>query len=137
MHSEVHAAYTLTGMEFDPDVITRKLQIAPTKTWRLGDPIQETILRHKHDGWSISSDLSDTDDLEDHMRALLKLIYPRRKQLEQLRRQYKLEAEFACAIYTYDGSRPAIHFDSEIVRQVAELGAEIDIDLFILDEDQE
>src|SRR5947207_9065115 len=128
--TRISAALTLTGSGYDPDEITQQVGVTPTDTWRLGERIQNTALRHKHDGWSFSTGLQESFDLSQQVRTLLDQLQPYFAALTNCCRRWSLEAEIECVIYA-EGQIPAIHFDPDDVKRIAELGAEIDVDLYV------
>lgn len=138
MSNEISVAFTLTGFDFDPEEITKLLKISPTTTWRLGDLIGKSILRCKHNGWrlnselenSLDSELENSIDLDNHIKYLLNKLQPSWQTLVEICYQY--DAEISCVIYSCEAQGPAIHFDKEIIRCVAELNAEIDVDYYCL-----
>ncbi len=47
---------------------------------------------------------------------------------------YLYDAEISCVVYVDVGdSVPAIHFDRDIIQKIAELNAEIDVDLYYIE----
>jgi Domain of unknown function (DUF4279) len=130
MNNEISVSFTLTGLDLDPEQITKLLKISPTNTWRLGDLIGKSILRCKHNGWRLNSELENSADLENHIEYLLKTLQQSWQTLVEICSQY--DAEISCVIYSYEAQGPAIHFDKEIIQCVAELNAEIDVDYYCL-----
>jgi hypothetical protein len=134
MESEIYAYFSLIGKELDPEEITAKTGIIPTKTWRVGDLINlRAKLRKKHSGWSVYSSVEKTADLEEHLKSILALLQRGWLPLVELSKCYK--AEIACVIYYRSGSVPAIHFDKSIIDKVHQLNAEIDVDFYVLPEE--
>lgn len=135
MESEIYAYFMLTGMEFDPDEVTTKVSINPTETWRKGDLINTRgTRRHKENGWSVYSKIEKSADLEEHINSVLEQLQAGWIPLLELCKCYA--AEIACVIYYRRGSVPAIHFDPDIVAQAAKLNAEIDVDFYVLPEEE-
>ena len=131
MRSEIKADFVLVDATLDPDRVTSLLGIQPTEIWRAGELRGKSpLLRHVNNGWVLSSGLPVTSGLEEHTKALLDQIEPAWDAAVALGDQFY--AEFAYAVYSYGGDRPAIHFDSETVRRAAELHAAFDVDLFVL-----
>jgi hypothetical protein len=133
MKTETSAAFTLTGLELDPDAASARLGIVPTKTWRAGDPIDgRTTLRYRHSGWRLQSALGKSaHHLEDHIETLLAQLQPAWSPLTGLCARY--DGEFSCVIRLHpDDQAPAMHFANDVIGRIAELNAEIDIDLYIL-----
>jgi len=132
LEAEIRVWFTLTGLDLDPNEITTATNLEPSKAWRKGDLIdpRRPARRHKEGGWSIASGCEDTVDIESQIKALLKRLCPARQALVSLGKRY--DAEVECVMYIYGGERPAEHFDRDAVRQMAELNASIDVDLYIL-----
>jgi hypothetical protein len=71
MPFEISVSFTITGLNFEPQDITNKLKIIPTKTWEIGDLIHpKGTIKRKHNGWVIESKLRKDNDLEAHIKAL-------------------------------------------------------------------
>ncbi|MGV0025828.1 DUF4279 domain-containing protein [Phormidesmis priestleyi] len=130
MTSEISASFTLTGLDFEPEEITAKTGITPTKTWVKGDLIHpKAKIQQEHNGWSLQSKLEKSADLQDHVQSVLEQLKPGWRSLIEICSHHF--AEIDCVIYT-SGQIPAIHFDKAIVEQISKLNAEIDVDLYIL-----
>ncbi|MDJ0600378.1 MAG: DUF4279 domain-containing protein [Crocosphaera sp.] len=130
MPLEILASLTITEFNCDPQNITNKLKIIPTKTWKIGDRINpKTTLTRKHNGWVLDSKLSKDNDLESHFKSLFYQLQPVWESLQEI--AYHYDIEISCVIYT-DGEIPTIHLDKEIINKSHQINAEIDIDLYVL-----
>lgn len=132
--TRISAALTLTGSGFDPDKVTQHVGVVPTKTYRMGEQIQKTLLRQKYDVWSFSTGLQESLDLCHQVHALLDQLQPYLPTLATVCQRWHLDAEIECVIYA-EGQIPAIHFNLDDIKRIAELGAEIDVDLYYLPTD--
>lgn len=132
MPTRIRTEFQLTGEGFDPDKVTTLVGIDPTKTWRKGDRIPSTILIEKYTGWTISSPEETSIHLDKQIVRLLKPIVLVKEKIIEAYNTYGLEAELSCFVFV-EGQTPVIHFDSQIVKLAAELGAEIDVDLYQFD----
>jgi len=133
MRAEIEVRYTLFGAELLPDAITAATGLLPTRTWRKGDLVRPNLLRcHEESGWSIHSQVSESDDLIPHIDNVLQKLRGCWSKMVELGRQY--EAELACIIYCYEAQAPAMHFEPGMLSEVAELNAAIDIDFYCLGE---
>ncbi|WP_449418172.1 DUF4279 domain-containing protein [Phormidium nigroviride] len=132
--SEIYAYFQLIGMEFDPDEVTAKVGIKPTKIHRIGDLITSRgTRRYEENAWCVYSQLEEKSiHLEDYVKSVLEQLQPGWLPLVELCKHYYVE--IACVIY-YSGSVPSIHFDKYIVEMAHQLNAEIDVDLYVLRED--
>jgi len=131
MESEVSVSFTLTGVDLDPEEVTRLAGLRPTKTWRLGDVIRPpAILRYRHSGWRLKSALPPSASLREHLNSLLGQLEPSWEVARQLGRRYY--AEIACVVYSRGGDRPEIRLDAGMLEKLTELNAALDIDLYVL-----
>lgn len=130
MESEISVYFTLTGLDCEPEEITAKIGIKPTKTWKVGDLINSRgTIRRKHNGWKLESKLEKSAELEEQIKSVLEQLQPSWQPLREICTQY--DAEINCVIYTIK-QIPAIHFDREIIEKVNQLNAAIDVDLYVL-----
>lgn len=130
--NEVKVHLTLTSADGSPEDVTARLGLQPTKSWRVGDPIGRSARSYATNGWSLSSGLDASAELDDHVRALLGLVEPVLPALRELPGHWNLE--LSCALYAREYV-PACHFDRKTVERLASIGAEIDVDLYCLTQD--
>jgi Domain of unknown function (DUF4279) len=131
--NEVTVSLTLTSTEGSPEDVTARTGLQPTESWRTGDRIGKTVRLYTMNGWSLSSGLDSSAELDDHLRALLDLVEPVRPALSELSTRWELEV--SCALYAREYV-PACHFDRETIRRLASIGAEIDVDFYCLLEEE-
>ncbi|MBW4440357.1 MAG: DUF4279 domain-containing protein [Plectolyngbya sp. WJT66-NPBG17] len=130
MNSEVYAEFSLTGIDLNPEDVTSKVGVQPTKTWFKDELISpKARIRYQQNGWKLRSRLEASDDLGEHFQVVLEQLKQGWQPLIELCSIY--EAEFCGVIYT-SGDRPAIHFDRDILKAVLQLNAEIGVDLYVL-----
>ena len=127
--TEIKASFLITGFSCAHEV-TEVIGVQPTETWVKGDRIGKSILIRKSNGWRLRSRLSLRADLERHARHILKRIYPRGTKLLSLK---GYQGNFSVAMYIYDSDRPPIVLPAEVVQQMAQLRASVDIDLYNFD----
>lgn len=126
MKNEITASFLLTGFRESPEEVTGRLGIQPTETWKEGEPIARTIRRHTENGWLVASGIDSSADLRVHIERLLELIRPAKNLISTLA---PCEAEINITIHANEYS-PECHFQKEWLREICELGAEIDIDFY-------
>jgi hypothetical protein len=131
MLPEIQTEFCLTGLKILPEEITNSLGVSPTRTWLVGDSIEGTLIQRKHNGWSLSTNLKRNLDLGESLQPLLQILLPKSKTINYMCTQYSLDAEISCAIYITDET-PIINLDKNIIAQVADLSAEIDIDIILV-----
>jgi hypothetical protein len=135
--TRIATQFILTGIGFNPDEVTSLLGIQPTQTWRLGDLVPRTILHRKHDAWLFSTGYETLDeehsvDVTSQVHRLVDQIQPNTAKLKEICTRLQLEPALNCVLYIEGNDRPAVHFDPDIVQWLAQLQAEIDINLYYL-----
>lgn len=138
MFYEIELDLTLHGFDIDPDQISKILSLSPTQVWLKGESIQKTALKRKSNGWVLSSGLEKSAELYDHINALFSKIKPVLLNFNDL--PLSTEKELSCVIYIYqekgnaaeEHRTPAIHLEREQVEILNQVGAEFDLDLYVL-----
>ena|SRR5579883_1823616 len=133
MNSEVAASFRITGRDLDPDAVSQVTGVSPSTTWRMGEPVgtASRVVRREN-GWVINSGLSSSEDVNAHVHSLLQVLRRSWNEFVEFGKAY--DAEFSCVISSFAGDRPPIYFDKETVHQAAELNAELDVDLYVFNE---
>jgi hypothetical protein len=122
--------FIITGIKISPDKITDLIAIKPSRTWLLGESIQGTKLRRKHNGWCLSTNYENSIDLAKPIQSLLPILLPQSETIIRVCNDYGLECEFSCVAYVTN-EMPSICFDQEIISGLANLGAMLDIDVIL------
>jgi len=125
-------AYFTVGTEvnaFDPDEVTARLGLTPTKSWRAGEVNPVTGRECKFDRWSLYSRLAATAFLEEHLRDVLDQIEVRAEAVEAVSREFG--ASIALVAY-YVAGFPGLHIDSDIVARLARFDLSVDCDFYDL-----
>jgi hypothetical protein len=130
MATQILAALTLTGA-FDPVEISRRLGLAPTKVARRDERIGKSALQYKCDIWSISTGKRESLALEEQVREILAQVGTSAHAIRSARDELSISVELACAVYV-EGQAPSMTLGPETIAQLAELGAGVDIDLYVL-----
>jgi hypothetical protein len=86
------------------------------------------MLRRKEDGWRLDSELPPQATLDQHAQNILDRIHPRAAAVTSI----DGKAQFFTAIYIHVGDRPPLVLSREIIRQLADLNAGVDIDIYNL-----
>ena len=89
-------------------------------------------VRRKSNGWSLKFNLDKSVELDEPIKSIFEKLQPSWQSLVEICKQY--DPMINCAVYGYQ-QIPAIYFDKDIVRKVAELNAEIDVDVYYLPKD--
>lgn len=126
--SSIRSYAVIWGQRCDPDAITRRIGVTPTKRWRVGDMRHEaTGRRHTDAGWRMDASPETDATLEAHVEALLEKLWPARDQLRELRTV--CEVQFTIVIHCRDAA-PAMYLSAATIERLAAIGAALDIDLY-------
>jgi hypothetical protein len=134
MKTEIKASLGFTDFPMSPQDLTKELGIEPTNSWRTGEIGTMSKLPMKNNGWELGSGLELSRDFESHLKALLDKIRPYKENFIDAGKKYP--AILSCIVYIYGQDRPFVGFESTSVKELAELNATIDIDLYILTSSQ-
>jgi Domain of unknown function (DUF4279) len=129
---EISVRLVITGFACDPHHITKLLGIQPDEAWRIGDELSFTSEHKRIDnGWAIVSKISNTVDLDAHVAAILEAIGNAKSHFKNLPQGSTVY--LSCGITVNQGpGGPSVVFSPQMVASLAELGAEIGIDIYCL-----
>jgi hypothetical protein len=130
MTNEAEVYFALFGSDFDPDEVTRRLDLQPTSVKRPGGP-----KTRKHSSWQLSSGRvqSDIIDVYEMSADLVRRLAPYASRIADAKRELGLEAvlEVVLRISTDESkSTPAIGFDRDVISFLESVGATIDVDTY-------
>ena len=128
---QTYAYFYILDFEGDPLEISRKLELAPTKTWLKGDEWLPNKPR-ENNHWEIHSPIDRSEMfLDTHIEAVLNIIEPQRSQILSLRKQ-GCEIGINCVGYYYS-ENPGFHLSAELLSRLATFSMDVDFDLYCLD----
>jgi len=134
MNHEIKVSLIISGFEESPDKITEIIGLTPTKKWLKGELIDpRATIRYKENGWKLSSGVSDKKAFKDHIKSLIGEINLRIEPFSSICQKYK--GKLFCAIYLSEksgDSLPEIHFEKSDIIFFANIGIELDLDLYII-----
>ncbi len=134
MTNEFYTRLGIYSKTLTPSQVNSILGIKCDKGYRVGDIRKPTTIREKENGWVIKSRLSREVPLADHIKDLLERTSPMMDKIRRLADQPDVKVEFSCVVFTSE--RPEINFLKEEVAAICSIGASLDIDLYILPEEE-
>ncbi|MDB9519336.1 DUF4279 domain-containing protein [Roseofilum reptotaenium CS-1145] len=130
--NEHYAYFTITG-SFNPDEITRRVGVEPTRCWSKGDPHPTTHFECKCSRWSLFSRLDSKEELEAHVCDVF-------IQLEQNSEAFQnLSQEFGACMQLvgyFKTIYPGLHFERDMIEKLAKYSLEVDFDFYYLYSDR-
>ena len=125
---EINVEFKLYGLEFDHEKISKTLKIEPTFIWKKGEALSEgSSLCNEDNGWGIVSHIKKSELLENHIKALMSLLYPIKDKISEFTSTCR--AELNIAIYVYH-SVPEIHISTNAIEFLSNIRCEVDIDIY-------
>jgi hypothetical protein len=120
-------AYFHVRGSFDPDDVTRRVGVTPTKIAQEGEAIRSTNKGRPCSQWALHSRLKHTAPLEEHVQDVLDQLDVNKAVFEQLSR----ELDGTLQLVGYFAERePGVHFEREILERVARYALSIDCDFY-------
>jgi hypothetical protein len=120
------------GDTFDPDEITKRLGVEPTKRFRPGDPITKDGKGKRRDyGWILKVEGSNPWESDDLLQEFRQRVAVSPEAVRQLCRDFSINPVVICGVGIRDATEPApdLYFPSEFLKWVAELGASLNVDV--------
>ena len=129
MRTEVRGSLILVGYTCSHDDISAAFGVEPSETWNVGDRTSSGRRVLKQNGWRFWSSLPLTATMEEHAIHLLDLIKPDFSKLKAINSE---EAALSFAVESWNGDRPALGLEHELMAKLVEMKLDLDIDLYVL-----
>lgn len=129
--STVELYISISGDNFDPDIIDQKINVQSTSSHRRGDSLHYNK-SVSFSQWSLSSGKIENDrpDLYEISKSLLDSLIDKADLIADLKKQHNLEITLQGAIYISSGEDfPIIGFDACTINFLSKIEAGIDIDI--------
>ena len=120
-------AYFHVRGSFDPDEITRRVGVTPTKIAREGDSIGTTSEKRPCSLWALNSRLLPSAPLERHVEDVLEQLDRNKSAFEELSRE--LGGTMELVGYFREGE-PGFGLEREIIERMAKYALTLDCDLY-------
>ncbi|OCA53129.1 DUF4279 domain-containing protein [Photorhabdus namnaonensis] len=129
--STVSVYFLISGDKLNPEDVTEKLAIRPTKCWVKGAPIPGKKRRRIDSCWLLSTGDEESLDIGEQLGKIFALLQDKKKVLVKLANEYELDYQFNIVIKIEEGIKPAVSLDKMMIKELDELNAGLDIDLYI------
>lgn len=127
MFSTAHAEFRILTDKLDSTEITKLLGLNPTRTWTIGDSIQNTKLKRKHNGWCFST---DEGELEKSVNSIIETMLPKTDVIERLIHTHNIIVLLSCVVYIEEDKEiPVVSFNPKTLLGLAKLNASLDVDI--------
>ncbi|MCF8373311.1 MAG: DUF4279 domain-containing protein [Bacteroidales bacterium] len=136
-----HVILRFIDFDFDPNDITKKLGLKPLSIARQGE---EYFVGHKRirkiwefNHWDYELKTNTNDFIGDTVDQFFnEIISPRLDEIKEISQKSKT-TRLIIVQYYYSGPNPGYGFEKEQVKILAEINAEIDMDIYCLGDDKD
>lgn len=129
--TNIKASLRIMGDCFDVQRITEALGIIPSRTWNKGDSIRSSNKKRTYTAWIYNTEIIESLDINTSIEQIKELFYSKVDNIVALRKQYKLDISIDFVVKIENEESPAIYFEPEFIKFIAEIGAQLDIDTYV------
>ena len=136
--TRVMIEFAVVGDDFDITAVTEKLQVTPSKYGKKEDAIKKRQQKnlsptgYEQTSWVFKTDYEESINADRQLTKLVDLFKPKIPILKTIANIYNVEFAVNIVIEIYNNDIPSIYFNSTFIEFIHEIGAEVDIDLYIL-----
>ncbi|WP_230874956.1 DUF4279 domain-containing protein [Lysinibacillus cavernae] len=141
MKTTQYAYLLISGNDdFSLEVVTQRLGILPTATWKIGDSVQpnnpRNLLEHSYTGWKYESAALETLETQEVLHPLLEVFQSKIDIINQLKEELTLDVQMELVIQIYDGHTPGLVIYPAFSKFLSEINAFLDIDMYAYSYDE-
>ncbi|MFC4323234.1 DUF4279 domain-containing protein [Litchfieldia salsa] len=130
--TQVMAYFSLFGDNFPIDMVTKKLEVTPTETYKKGDLIpNRSVARYRNEtSWDLGTGYQDSLEVNDQLEQILYKLQGKTSLINEIKEEYSIECKFFIVIKIENGNTPTLYLNKDIVKFASGIEAEIDVDLY-------
>jgi len=128
MTDEIIVRLKVTSASRTPEQISDATGILCDHSWRIGEKREKTILVEKTNGWVLNSKMPKNAPLEVQIEELLERLIVHADRIRALSEHETVE--LSCVVYA--SAPPSLNFNKSVIQRVCQLGASLDIDLYLI-----
>jgi hypothetical protein len=132
--TKIKLTLAIYGDDFSPSQLTKIVNILPTNIWIKGDsiPNRKTSITRKETNWEFSQGYFESIDLEYVSNQLFDIIKPQIKLFQKFIQEYRLSSKLYIILEIENDEKPSLFIDKQMMEILILLNGEIDIDLYLL-----
>ena len=128
MQEETFVRLKIRSTRRSPDEIGSELGLAADEQWLAGSCIPNTKIVVTANCWILDSGKPRDATLDEHLEALLARLRGHEDRIRAISSSDSVEV--SCVLYSI--REPALNFSPELLARITELGAGLDIDLYVM-----
>ncbi len=130
MQTNIMVEFTIDGDVFDPDDISKTLQLEPSSVRIKGEKINE-YAKMKYSYWTISTDYEESLNASIQIEKIMKLIKNKVPELNYLKNKYKTEHGFVIVVNIEEGIGPTIILEKDFYDFLIDIDGFFTIDSYV------
>ncbi len=130
MKTNIMVEFTIDGDVFDPDDISKTLQLEPSSVRIKGEKINE-YAKMKYSYWTISTDYEESLNASIQIEKIMKLIRNKVPELNYLKNKYKTEHGFVLVVNIEEGIGPTIILEKDFYDFLIDIDGFFTIDSYV------
>ncbi|MDK9357368.1 MULTISPECIES: DUF4279 domain-containing protein [Lelliottia] len=127
----VMAYFSIYGDCFDTDYVTQEMSLTPTEVRLKGNIPNGKKRPSVETSWKLSTFDEESNDVNIQLDKIINLLEGKESQLKCIKNKYEVSFTFTLVIKIENGEKQGMHFNAKKIDFINEVGAEIDIDLYI------
>ncbi|HEY1902918.1 MAG TPA: DUF4279 domain-containing protein [Terracidiphilus sp.] len=131
-NNELYAYFTIVG-EFNPQEISARLGIEPTKSWAKGDLHPLSGSERKFSRWSLYSRLERVRPFEEHIRDVIGQLRSNASGFRSISQEFGGAME---VVGYFHAQYPGLSLEKEDIDALAEFGLSVDFDYYYMYSDR-
>ncbi|ANC77525.1 hypothetical protein ABE65_012240 [Fictibacillus phosphorivorans] len=127
--TQVKVYFSLFGDDFPINVVTRRLEITPTESYKKGDSIStNSSLHRKETSWDYGTDYQNSLDVNEQLQQVMDQLRDKCSIINELQAEFGLASKIYIVIRMVNEQAPALYLEKDILTFVSNIGAEIEVD---------
>jgi hypothetical protein len=116
-NTNVMICLSIFGDDFEPELVSKRLDITPTDFWYKGDISKKYGMIKRETVWELSTEYEESLDVNVQLDYILDMIEPKKELLVKIKQEFNSET-------------PGLYLDKKSIDLIHYIGAEIDMDLY-------
>jgi hypothetical protein len=127
--TKIKVSFGIDGTDFKNENITELMGIQPTVRWNQGDIVGSRTRKLTY--WEVSIDYTETLVLDNQLKLLYESIKDKITILKDLKNKFNCNFFIVIVLKIENKENPSMHLHKWFVDFLHEIGAEVDIDMYI------
>lgn len=129
----VNVELAIFGEKFNPEELTKELNLKPIITYKKGDFIKgNPLFIRQETSWSIETGYEESLNAEEVVKKLISIVELKKNEIIALKSKHNLECKLYIVVNIEDNDVPSLHLDQPTIGFINSIGAEIEVCLYLV-----